>query len=131
MPYFGPPTQMQPIWGKMATPFKSIRGNQLHGDVERPRIANETRFLEIDRLCTEELFVTIHNKTRKYGAFYLINPSCLTQPMISSTGKIGQVRAKAVPRKLSKEEFDIMKTHSTIGGETLKAADIEAGGDSL
>ncbi len=33
------------------------------------------------------------------------------------------------PGKLSKEEFDIMKTHTQIGGDTLRAADREAGGD--
>ena len=35
------------------------------------------------------------------------------------------------PGQLTKEEFDIMKTHATIGGDTLKAADIEAGTDSF
>ena len=47
-------------------------------------------------------------------------------------GKVGipdQILLK--PGKLSEEEFDIMKTHATIGGETLRAADIEAGGDSF
>lgn len=35
------------------------------------------------------------------------------------------------PGKLTPQEFEIMKTHSTIGGETLKAADEEAGSDSF
>lgn len=35
------------------------------------------------------------------------------------------------PGKLTPEEFDIMKTHSLIGGDTLRAADIEAGQDSF
>lgn len=35
------------------------------------------------------------------------------------------------PGKLTKEEFEIMKTHSVIGGDTLKAADIEAGTNSF
>ena len=35
------------------------------------------------------------------------------------------------PEKLSPEEFDIMKTHSSIGGDTLKAANIEAGQNSF
>lgn len=35
------------------------------------------------------------------------------------------------PGKLTVEEFDIMKTHSVIGGDTLKAADIEAGTHSF
>ena len=35
------------------------------------------------------------------------------------------------PGKLTDEEFDIMKTHSVIGGDTLKAADIEAGTHSF
>jgi putative two-component system response regulator len=33
------------------------------------------------------------------------------------------------PGALSKEEFDVMKTHTQIGGDTLRAADSEAGGD--
>jgi putative two-component system response regulator len=35
------------------------------------------------------------------------------------------------PGKLSPEEFEIMKAHTVIGGDTLKAADFEAGGDSF
>lgn len=35
------------------------------------------------------------------------------------------------PGKLSPEEFEIMKAHTVIGGDTLKAADAEAGGDSF
>lgn len=35
------------------------------------------------------------------------------------------------PGKLSPEEFDIMKMHTVIGGDTLKAADIEAGKGSF
>jgi putative two-component system response regulator len=35
------------------------------------------------------------------------------------------------PGKLSPEEFEIMKAHTVIGGDTLKAADYEAGGDSF
>lgn len=35
------------------------------------------------------------------------------------------------PGKLTPEEFDIMKVHSLIGGDTLKAADEEAGGNSF
>lgn len=35
------------------------------------------------------------------------------------------------PGKLSAEEFEVMKQHTMIGGDTLKAADIEAGTDSF
>lgn len=35
------------------------------------------------------------------------------------------------PGKLTAEEFGIMKTHSVIGGETLRVADLEAGGNSF
>ena len=35
------------------------------------------------------------------------------------------------PGKLSADEFDIMKAHTIIGGDTLKAADIEAGKGSF
>ncbi|MBI5092363.1 MAG: response regulator [Candidatus Hydrogenedentes bacterium] len=47
-------------------------------------------------------------------------------------GKVGipdQILLK--PGKLTREEFDVMKTHTQIGGDTLKAADLEAGGDSF
>jgi putative two-component system response regulator len=47
-------------------------------------------------------------------------------------GKVGipdQILLK--PGKLSIEEFDIMKTHTLVGGDTLKAADEEAGGNSF
>lgn len=47
-------------------------------------------------------------------------------------GKVGipdQILLK--PGKLSPAEFDVMKIHTLIGGETLKAADQEAGGDSF
>jgi putative two-component system response regulator len=46
-------------------------------------------------------------------------------------GKVGipdQILLK--PGKLTSEEFDIMKAHARIGGDTLKAADTEAGGNS-
>lgn len=47
-------------------------------------------------------------------------------------GKVGipdQILLK--PGKLTEREFEIMKEHSRIGGDTLKAADIEAGRDSF
>ncbi len=47
-------------------------------------------------------------------------------------GKVGipdQILLK--PGKLTHEEFEIMKLHTLIGGDTLKAADIEAGKDSF
>jgi len=47
-------------------------------------------------------------------------------------GKVGipdQILLK--PGKLTREEFDIMKTHTLVGGDTLKAADEEAGGNSF
>jgi len=47
-------------------------------------------------------------------------------------GKVGiPDRILLKPGKLTAEEFDIMKHHSMIGGDTLKAADIEAGRDSF
>lgn len=35
------------------------------------------------------------------------------------------------PDRLTAEEFDVMKTHTLIGGDTLRAADIEAGLESF
>jgi putative two-component system response regulator len=47
-------------------------------------------------------------------------------------GKVGIPDAILLkPGKLSDEEFEIMKTHASIGGDTLKAAQIEAGDDTL
>jgi putative two-component system response regulator len=47
-------------------------------------------------------------------------------------GKVGiPDRILLKPGKLSSDEFDVMKTHTTIGGDTLKAADIEAGTNSF
>ncbi len=47
-------------------------------------------------------------------------------------GKVGiPDRILLKPGKLTPEEFDIMKQHSQIGGDTLKAADAEAGRDSF
>lgn len=47
-------------------------------------------------------------------------------------GKVGIPDAILLkPGKLSPEEFDIMKTHALIGGDTLKDADEEAGGNSF
>ncbi len=47
-------------------------------------------------------------------------------------GKVGiPDRILLKPGKLSPEEFAIMKTHTLIGGDTLRAADIEAGTNSF
>jgi len=47
-------------------------------------------------------------------------------------GKVGiPDRILLKPGKLTTEEFDIMKQHARIGGDTLKAADMEAGRDSF
>jgi len=47
-------------------------------------------------------------------------------------GKVGiPDRILLKPGKLTPQEFEIMKQHAMIGGDTLKAADIEAGRDSF
>ncbi|MBI2433907.1 MAG: response regulator [Candidatus Hydrogenedentes bacterium] len=47
-------------------------------------------------------------------------------------GKVGiPDRILLKPGKLTTEEFEIMKTHTLIGGDTLRAADMEAGRDSF
>lgn len=47
-------------------------------------------------------------------------------------GKVGIPDAILLkPGKLSPEEFEIMKAHAVVGGDTLKAADLEAGQDSF
>ncbi len=47
-------------------------------------------------------------------------------------GKVGiPDRILLKPGRLTPEEFEIMKTHTVIGGDTLQAADLEAGRDSF
>ena len=47
-------------------------------------------------------------------------------------GKVGiPDRILLKPGKLSAFEFDTMKSHARIGGDTLRAADLEAGGNSF
>lgn len=47
---------------------------------------------------------------------------------LHDVGKVGiPDRILLKPGKLTPEEFEIMKKHSTIGGDTLRAADVEAG----
>ena len=47
-------------------------------------------------------------------------------------GKVGiPDRILLKPGKLSQEEFEVMKSHTLIGGDTLQAADVEAGQDSF
>jgi len=47
-------------------------------------------------------------------------------------GKVGiPDRILLKPGKLSGQEWEIMKTHTLIGGDTLRAADMEAGRDSF
>lgn len=47
-------------------------------------------------------------------------------------GKVGiPDRILLKPGRLTKDEFKIMKTHTVIGGDTLKAADAEAGTNSF
>ena len=47
-------------------------------------------------------------------------------------GKVGiPDRILLKPGRLTHDEFEIMKTHAVIGGDTLRAADLEAGQDSF
>jgi len=47
-------------------------------------------------------------------------------------GKVGiPDRILLKPGKLTEQEFEVMKTHTVIGGDTLRAADLEAGQDSF
>ncbi|GMW01308.1 MAG: hypothetical protein AMXMBFR84_24450 [Candidatus Hydrogenedentota bacterium] len=66
----------------------------------------------------------------------IINSGFVEQLYYSSPlhdiGKVGIPDAILLkPGKLSVEEFEIMKTHTLIGGDTLKAADTEAGSNSF
>lgn len=55
-----------------------------------------------------------------------------TSSPLHDIGKVGiPDRILLKPGKLSPLEFDIMKTHTTLGGETLRAADSEAGEHSF
>ncbi len=70
---------------------------------------------------TEILLKTLMKKTDKYG---LTNESIATITMASSLHDIGKISIPEEilnkPGKLTKEEFEIMKTHSAIGAEMLK-----------
>lgn len=65
-----------------------------------------------------------------------IDEAFITRLYLSSPlhdiGKVGiPDRILLKPGKLTPDEFDIMKRHSTIGGDTLRAADLEAGQNSF
>ncbi|MCX5757704.1 MAG: HD domain-containing protein [Candidatus Hydrogenedentes bacterium] len=48
---------------------------------------------------------------------------------IGKVGILDEILLK--PGRLTTEEFEVMKTHTLIGGDTLRAADIEAGPESF
>lgn len=85
--------------------------------------------LERMRSYAREVALELAN-TPKYAG--LLTPDIVDGLFLSSPlhdiGKVGipdQILLK--PARLTSDEFEIMKTHTTIGGDTLKAADLEAG----
>ncbi|HPO14100.1 MAG TPA: response regulator [Candidatus Hydrogenedentes bacterium] len=89
----------------------------------------------LDRIreYTRELSLEI-SQGDKYG--HMVDNAFILQIYQSSPlhdiGKVGipdQILLK--PGKLTVAEFDLMKTHTLIGGNTLQAADEEAGGNSF
>ncbi len=66
----------------------------------------------------------------------IVNPEFVDALYVSSPlhdiGKVGIPDGILLkPGTLSREEFEIMKAHTIIGGDTLKAADVEAGENSF
>lgn len=95
---------------------------------------NETgAHLERMRLYTRELALELqsHPKHQTEITNDFIKALFRSSPL-HDIGKVGipdQILLK--PGKLTPEEFDIMKSHALIGGDTLRAADLEAGQDSF
>jgi len=88
--------------------------------------------LERIRSYTREIAQEIYDIKggRPFGANF-ITEIYMSSPL-HDIGKVGiPDRILLKPGKLSAEEFDIMKTHSVIGGDTLQAADEEAGHGSF
>lgn len=97
------------------------RDNEMGKHLERMRlysreVASEIILLEKYRDTLDEEFV---------AQIYKSSP-------LHDIGKVGIPDSILLkPGKLTDNEFDIMKMHSVIGGDTLKAADIEAGTHSF
>lgn len=70
------------------------------------------------------------NNGRQFGANF-ITEIFMSSPL-HDIGKVGiPDRILLKPGKLSVQEFEVMKSHSLIGGDTLRAADEEAGHGSF
>lgn len=79
-------------------------------------------------LCEEVVLLPKYSDT--YGPAFV--DEIYKSTPLHDIGKVGiPDRILLKPGKLTDEEFEIMKQHSMIGGDTLKAADIEAGRDSF
>ncbi len=89
--------------------------------------------LERMRSYARELAVEVVSKPKYSGLYdddYVVE--IFKSTPLHDIGKVGipdNILLK--PGKLTSEEFEIMKRHTTIGGDTLKAADTEAGCDSF
>jgi len=80
---------------------------------------------EIARELVRRGFGEAADSPRFPDQIYLSSP-------LHDIGKVGiPDRILLKPGKLTGQEFEIMKTHSVIGGDTLRAADLEAGPDSF
>jgi len=89
--------------------------------------------LERMRLYAQEIAEEMANSNWRHET---LNPGLIELLYQSSPlhdiGKVGiPDKILLKPGKLTPEEFEIMKLHSDIGGDTLKAADNEAGRDSF
>ncbi len=89
--------------------------------------------LERMRSYTREIAIVLM-ESGKYGE--VISPSFVEHLFMScplhDIGKVGIPDCILLkPGKLSSQEFEIMKTHTTIGGDTLQVADLEAGSESF
>lgn len=89
--------------------------------------------LERMRSYTRQIAMVLMESGR-YGE--LITPAFVEHLFLScplhDIGKVGIPDCILLkPEKLSNEEFEIMKTHTVIGGDTLQVADLEAGAESF
>lgn len=89
----------------------------------------------LNRICAYSQEVTL-NLLKNSKFVDIIDEKFIHDIYLSSSlhdiGKVGIPDCILLkPDKLTFEEFEIMKTHATIGGDTLKAADKEAGQHSF
>lgn len=91
------------------------------------------KHLERMRLYVREITLSLsQNDVHRHIINEAFIEELLQSAPLHDIGKVGiPDRVLLKPGRLNPVEWDIMKTHTTIGGDTLRAADLEAGQDSF